>query len=104
MKSIKPATRLTKKIGISLKHRSAAVLFATAPELGLKSSAIEAIRYEKNKHELTVQFKQGGIYRYDGVDPETFWSLLDSDSAGRNFVSEIRNQFPFDRLDRGELR
>jgi lysyl-tRNA synthetase class 2 len=63
------------------------------------SEAISDIRYDADRAKLTVTFEDGGIYVYVGVPGELHRSLLDADSRGRFFAYEIRDRFPFNRVE-----
>lgn len=61
------------------------------------SSAIQTIDYDNDK--LFVRFASGERYVYVGVPPEVCRSFLDADSKGRFFQAEIRDCYPYNRLD-----
>ncbi|MDO9223149.1 MAG: KTSC domain-containing protein [Caulobacter sp.] len=63
------------------------------------STAIRDIRYEDDRQKLFVTFTNGGEYVYVGVPGELHRSFVEADSQGRFFVEEIRDRFPFNRLD-----
>ena len=56
------------------------------------SSNIAAVGWHDGK--LRVEFHNGGVYDYQGVSEAEFKVLKDSDSVGRYFERNIRNQFP----------
>ena len=69
----------------------------------VKSSYIAAIGYDLEKNVMEVQFKNGGIYRYFAVSPETYASLIhasqsEDGSVGKLF-SSIRGAFAFERVE-----
>jgi hypothetical protein len=45
-------------------------------------------------------FRSGDVYRYFNFPPKLYRDFLDAESKGRFFLSEIRNQFRYDRLAR----
>lgn len=59
----------------------------------VKSSSIEAIGHDPVNKSLIVQFKNGGMYRYDGVSVDHHAKLMDSDSVGTHFQKHIRAKF-----------
>ena len=63
------------------------------------STAISDIRYEDERQKLFVTFENGGAYVYVGVPGEVHRSFLDADSQGLFFIAEIRDRFPYNRLD-----
>ncbi|KAF3997763.1 KTSC domain-containing protein [Glaciimonas immobilis] len=57
----------------------------------VKSSMIESIGHDGSK--LTVKFKRGGTYSYDGVPKATFDKLLESDSTGEYLHDHIIGKY-----------
>jgi hypothetical protein len=44
--------------------------------------------------------RSGGVYRYFDFSPEQYRDLLGAESKNRFFLSQIRNQFRYERLAR----
>ena len=65
-----------------------------------QSTAIRDIRYEDDRQKLFVTFVDGGEYVYVGVPGALHRSLVEADSQGRFFIDQIRDAFPYNRLDR----
>jgi hypothetical protein len=65
----------------------------------VESEAISEIRYDEERAKLFVTFQDGDRYVYVGVPGEVHRSFLDADSKGQYFAYEIRDKFPFNRLD-----
>ena len=63
------------------------------------STAISDIDYDAERAKLLVRFVSGERYVYVGVPVEVCRSFLDADSKGRFFQAEIRDQYPYNRLD-----
>ncbi len=42
---------------------------------------------------LTIEFKNGGIYDYEGVTPEQHKALVNADSVGSHFHHHIKSKF-----------
>jgi hypothetical protein len=63
------------------------------------SEAISESRYDEERAKLFVTFQDGDRYVYVGVPGEVHRSFLDADSKGQYFAYEIRDKFPFNRLD-----
>ncbi len=61
------------------------------------SSNLESVGYSEGV--LEVEFKNGAIYRYFDVSSETFKELMNSDSLGKYFNSNIRNNYEFELVD-----
>jgi len=65
----------------------------------VESEAISEIRYDAERAKLFVTFHDGDQYVYVGVPGEVHRSFLDADSKGQYFAYEIRDKFPFNKLD-----
>lgn len=63
------------------------------------STAIQAIDYDGERSKLMVRFSSGEAYVYVGVPGEVHRSFVDADSKGRFFQAEIRDRYPFNRLE-----
>ncbi|MCC6800438.1 MAG: KTSC domain-containing protein [Anaerolineae bacterium] len=61
----------------------------------VESSQIAAIGYDAATLTLGVTFKQGGHYRYAGVQPEDFEAFRQAPSAGRHFDKFIRGRYSY---------
>ena len=67
--------------------------------MDVESTAIQTIDYDEGRAKLFVRFTSGERYVYVGVPGEVCRSFLDADSKGRFFVDEIRDQYPYNRLE-----
>jgi lysyl-tRNA synthetase class 2 len=67
--------------------------------MDVDSTAIQAIDYDQDHEKLFVRFASGERYLYVGVPGEVCRSFLDADSKGRFFQAEIRDQYPYNRLE-----
>lgn len=65
----------------------------------VESAAISEIDYDAERSKLFVRFVSGERYVYVGVPGEVHRSFLDAESKGRFFQSEIRDHYPYNRLD-----
>jgi lysyl-tRNA synthetase class 2 len=65
----------------------------------VESQAIRDIAYDPERAKLFVQFADGDRYVYVGVPGEVHRSFLDAESKGRFFHAEIRDQYPYNKLD-----
>ena len=63
------------------------------------STAITAIDYDAERAKLLVRFHSGEQYVYVGVPGEVHRSFVSADSKGRYFQAEIRDQYPFNRVE-----
>lgn len=57
----------------------------------VKSSNIHAIGWEAGA--LTVHFKNGTSYRYEGVPAEEHAKLMAAESVGRHFNEHIKGKY-----------
>jgi len=63
------------------------------------STAIHDIDYDPAGARLLVRFTSGERYVYVGVPEEVHRDFLDAASKGRFFQAQIRDCYPFNRLD-----
>jgi lysyl-tRNA synthetase class 2 len=63
------------------------------------SEAITDIRYDEERAKLFVRFHDGDEYVYVGVPGEVCRSFIDADSKGQFFAFEIRDQYPYNKLE-----
>lgn len=61
--------------------------------------AITDIEYENEHGKLFVRFSDGDRYVYVGVPGGVHRSFLDADSKGGFFADEIRDVYPWNRLE-----
>lgn len=59
----------------------------------VSSSAITSIGYSKRQHALEIEFRNGAIYRYLDVPPQTYRSLLAASSKAGYYDANIRHHF-----------
>jgi lysyl-tRNA synthetase class 2 len=64
------------------------------------SEAIRDISYDENRAKLFVRFSDGDRYVYVGVPGEVHRSFMDAESKGAFFANEIRDQYPYNKLER----
>lgn len=67
--------------------------------MDVESAAIREIDYDADRSKLLIRFVSGERYVYVGVPAEVCRSFVDADSKGRFFQSQIRDRYPFNRLD-----
>jgi KTSC domain len=61
----------------------------------LDSTALSRITYDAAAMRLEVEFRDGTLYRYDGVPPAVHAALLRAKSKGRFLNTAIRGHFPY---------
>ena len=64
----------------------------------VQSEAIRAIDYDEERAKLFVTFHDGDRYVYVGVPGEVHRSFIDADSKGQFFAYEIRDQYPYNKV------
>jgi hypothetical protein len=66
--------------------------------IAVDSSQLSAIGYDPARSVLAVRFKNGGVYEYKDVTPETFEAFLASESKGKYFGKHVRGTFEYTRM------
>ncbi len=64
----------------------------------IESSNLASIGYDEKNEKLEIQFHSGGIYQYDDVAKEIYDELMNAESKGRYFMSEIRGAYSYIRV------
>ena len=67
--------------------------------MDVDSNAIHQVDYDAGRGKLSIRFTSGAQYVYVGVPGEVHRAFVDADSKGRFFQLEIRDRYPFNRLD-----
>jgi lysyl-tRNA synthetase class 2 len=67
--------------------------------MDVESTAIQEIDYDAERAKLLVRFVSGERYVYVGVPGEVHRSFVQADSKGRFFQAEIRDRYPYNKLD-----
>jgi hypothetical protein len=67
----------------------------------INSSMAKAIGYDRTHQTLQVEFNNGSIYEYAGVEQQTWESLQTADSTGKFYNSQIKGKYQCDRVDDG---
>jgi hypothetical protein len=65
----------------------------------VESTAISDIKYDEDRAKLFVRFIDGDEYVYVGVPGEVHRSFVDADSKGQFFAFEIRDRYPYNRIE-----
>jgi lysyl-tRNA synthetase class 2 len=63
------------------------------------SEAIREVSYDAERAKLFVTFVDGDRYVYVGVPGEVHRSFLEADSKGQFFAYEIRDQYPYNKVE-----
>lgn len=64
----------------------------------VSSSHLARVKYNRNDQMLFVQFTDGSIWSYEGVDWGTYMGLLRAGSHGEYFADYIRLEYPYERV------
>jgi lysyl-tRNA synthetase class 2 len=67
--------------------------------MDVRSAAILEIDYNAERAKLLVRFVSGERYVYVGVPGEVCRSFCEAPSKGRFFQAQIRDRYPYNRLD-----
>jgi lysyl-tRNA synthetase class 2 len=67
--------------------------------MDVDSTAISEIDYDAARTKLLVRFMSGERYVYVGVPGEVHRSFVEADSKGRFFQQQIRDRYPYNRLE-----
>lgn len=65
----------------------------------LKSSNIEAAGYDPATRTLTVKFKNGGTYHYEGCTKDHYEGLCSAESAGGYLHKHIKSAYKHKKSD-----
>jgi hypothetical protein len=66
--------------------------------VAVSSSNLSSVGYDPDTQTLEIEFHHGGVYQYAGVPEEVFQGLMSSDSQGKYFHANIKNNYPFSKL------
>lgn len=59
----------------------------------VNSSTISHIGHDQATNTLTISFKNGGTYTYEGVPAEEHAKLMSAPSIGKHFMANIRSKY-----------
>jgi hypothetical protein len=58
------------------------------------SSNLRSVGYDPDSRTLEIEFQTGRVWRYAGVPPSVYSTLMAADSKGSYFNSLIRDVYP----------
>lgn len=64
----------------------------------VKSSNIASVGYDAETRTLEVEFVNGSVHEYNGVEEWVHEELLRAYSVGRHFAQHVRNIYPYRRV------
>ncbi len=62
------------------------------------SSQIASVGYDARREELEIEFHSGGIYRYYRVPEKVYNDLMQAESKGKFFNSQIKGSYEFKKI------
>ncbi len=65
--------------------------------IDVDSSNVSRVAYHEDTETLAVQFHNGGIYSYSGVDYNTYQELVGASSVGQYLNRVIKVMYPYTR-------
>lgn len=65
----------------------------------VESSNIAAVGHNAETNELHVRFKNGGVYKYAGVDADKHKALMAADSIGSYIHANIKGKHAHSKVD-----
>lgn len=64
----------------------------------VESSNLASVGYDAENEILEVEFKHGGVYQYFDVPENVYKELMNADSHGVYFSSNIRNDYEYQKV------
>ncbi len=59
----------------------------------VQSSHVKAVGYDATNRLLEMEFKDGSVHTFEGVDVEAHQKLISAKSIGSHFHANIRSKF-----------
>ena len=66
--------------------------------IGVQSSNIVSISYNLNEEILEIEFKGNRIYQYKDVPEFIYQDLINSESVGKYFNTNIKDQYETEKV------
>ena len=63
------------------------------PLVPVQSSHLKGVAYNERTGDMTVQFKDGGVYSYHGVPSNIHGELMGAPSKGKFFRQAVKGRF-----------
>lgn len=71
----------------------------TLKKVPVDSSNLDWVAYDPDTKQLFIQFRSGGLYRYDKVPKEVHKGLMEAGSKGRYHNVKVKWKYPYTRLN-----
>lgn len=68
--------------------------------VGVESSVIRSVGYERETATMEVEFHSEKVYRYFAVPHAVYEGLLSAESVGAFFNQRVRDRYPEERVSR----
>jgi hypothetical protein len=68
------------------------------PRVPVVSSNLKSVGYDPTTRDLDIEFKNGAVYRYENVEPETYAALMAAESIGQYFTRHVKNGYSCAKL------
>lgn len=68
-------------------------------KIPVNSSNLDWVAYDEQKKELYIQFRSGGLYRYDKVPKKIYQGLMEAGSLGRYHNIYIKWKYKYTKLN-----
>lgn len=65
----------------------------------VESSNVKRIAFHDGSKNLCVEFNNGGLYAYHGVDSNTYVSLVHAESVGKYLNSVVKALYPYTKYN-----
>jgi len=62
------------------------------------STMLNSAEYDQTEKTLTVEFSNGDEYKYKDVPEEIFNEFQSAQSAGKFFLTKIKNKFEYEKV------
>lgn len=64
----------------------------------VESSNVKRVAFHDNSKNLCVEFNNGELYAYHGVDNDTYVSLVHAESVGKYLNSVVKALYPYTKF------
>jgi hypothetical protein len=58
------------------------------------STAVRSVGYDEDRHELEIEYAEGGVYRYSLVPRRVYEQLRAADSIGAYVARHVKPHYP----------
>lgn len=66
--------------------------------LAVRSSMFISVGYDESTQTLEIEFKNGDVWQYSGVSIETYNAMMQSESNGKYFLSNIKGKYKENKI------